>query len=644
MIEGVTPELDAGRFPIKRVPGEHVEVEADAFADGHEIITVVLKYKKENAVCWSETEMVALGNDRWRGKFAIAELGNYFYTVEGWVDPYRTWRCDLEKRIEAKEDISVELKVGRSLVEAAAGRASAGDAERLRQWAAEFGAGDQATVEARAECALDDGLSTLARRYPDRSFATTYCRELRVTVDPVLARTGAWYEMFPRSCPGKKASHGTFHDLQAQLQRIADMDFDILYLPPIHPIGRAYRKGRNNNPSCEPGEPGSPWGIGAAEGGHTSIHPELGTMEDFEHLVEQARNLRIEIALDIAFQCSPDHPWVREHPAWFRHRPDGTIQYAENPPKKYQDIFPINFESDDWMALWRELKGVIKFWIDHGVRIFRVDNPHTKSLLFWEWVIDEIRRETPEVIFLAEAFARPRMMYGLSKLGFNQSYTYFTWRTGKAELIEYFTELSKPPVKEYFRANLWPNTPDILPYHLQSGGKPAFAARVMLAATLGASYGIYGPAFELMESQPLKPGGEEYLRSEKYEIREWNLDQPENLTSLLTRLNRIRRENPALHTLDHLAFHATDNNSIIAYSKTTSSRDNVILVFVNLDPHNAQSGWSYLSLDKLGIKPGTPYRVHDLLTDAQYQWHGERNYVSLRPWDIPAHIFRVTPY
>lgn len=642
LIEGVVPEINAGRYPIKRVPGEKVVVEADVFADGHDLLSVVLKFRHERGTGWLESAMTPLGNDRWRGEFNITELGGYRYTIEGWMDHYKSWRSDLRKRLKAEQDVSVELMIGAQLVEAAAARASGADAQTLRTWAKEFSVGEKVTLAARTQRALDEQLAALTLKYPDRSHAAKYPLELRVAVDPVLARTAAWYEIFPRSCPGKKGAHGTFKDVEAHLPRVAEMGFDVLYLPPIHPIGKAFRKGKNNTPTCQPGEAGSPWGIGAAEGGHKAIHPELGTLDDFKRLVKQARELKIEIAMDIAWQCSPDHPWVREHPSWFKQRPDGTIQYAENPPKKYQDIYPINFESDDWQGLWQELKSVIEYWIGHGVTVFRVDNPHTKALPFWEWAIGEIRAAKPEIIFLAEAFTRPRVMYGLAKMGFNQSYNYFPWRNTKVELTEYLTELSQTPVKEFFRANLWPNTPDILPQILQFGGRPAFMTRLILAATLGTSYGIYGPAYELLENKPFKSGSEEYLDSEKYEIRHWDLNQPGNLTELISKVNRIRRDNPALHSNDHLVFHPTDNDQLIAYSKTTEALDNLVLTVVNLDPHHAQIGWVSLDLTKLGIEPDATYQVHDLLTDARYLWHGSRNYVELNPVaTVPAHIFRV---
>ncbi|HEY0256828.1 MAG TPA: alpha-1,4-glucan--maltose-1-phosphate maltosyltransferase, partial [Candidatus Methylacidiphilales bacterium] len=636
-------EIAGGRYPINRVPGESVVVEADAFADGHVLLTIILKWRHESEVIWHELPMEPLGNDRWRGEFNITLLGAYFYTIEGWLDHYKSWRGDLLKRIKAGQDVSVDLRIGGELVEATARRASRDEGRRLRKWAKDFSEGEEGTLESRTELALDEGMAALTLQFPDRSHATVYSHELRVAVDPVLARTGAWYELFPRSCPGKSGPHGTFKDVEAQLPRIAQMGFDVLYLPPIYPIGQAFRKGKNNNPNSEAGEPGSPWGIGSDQGGHKAIHPELGTLDDFRRLVNKARDLEIEIALDIAYQCSPDHPWVREHPEWFLKRPDGTIQYAENPPKKYQDIYPINFESDEWQDLWRELKDVIDYWIAQGVRVFRVDNPHTKALPFWEWAIGEIRQARPDVIFLAEAFTRPRVMYGLAKLGFNQSYNYFPWRNSKAELIEYFTELSKTPVREYFRANLWPNTPDILPYSLHHAGRSAFMSRFILAATLGSSYGIYGPAFELLESTPRDASSEEYLNSEKYEIRDWDLEQPGNLTDLISRLNHIRRENTALHRIDNLEFHHTDNDALIAYTKISDRGDNIILTVVNLDRDNVQSGWVHLALDKIGYRWDSTYEVHDFLTDARYVWHGGRNYVSLRPWEMPAHVFRIGP-
>ncbi|MBX3746133.1 MAG: alpha-1,4-glucan--maltose-1-phosphate maltosyltransferase [Verrucomicrobiae bacterium] len=641
-IEGVSPELDAGRYAIKRVVGERVEVEADIFADGHDVLAAVLRYRPGAAGEWQEERMTALGNDRWRAAFEVTEPGVAEYTLEAWVDAFETWRHDTEKKRKAGQEVSVELLAGAALMEAASGRAGGREGRWLKEEAAAVrGDGTGGAVEARAERAMGADLAEAMARHPDRRLATRYGRVLRVTVDPVLARFGAWYEMFPRSCPGRQGPHGTFRDVEAVLPRIADMGFQVLYLPPIHPIGRAFRKGRNNRTECEPGEPGSPWGIGGAEGGHTAIHPELGTLEDFRRLVGRARALGIELALDVAFQCSPDHPWVREHPGWFRKRPDGTIQYAENPPKKYQDIYPIDFETEDWRGLWEGLRGVFLYWLGQGVTVFRVDNPHTKALAFWEWAIGTIKAVHPEAIFLSEAFTRPKLMYALAKLGFTQSYNYFPWRNAKDELTEYFTELTSSPVREFFRPNLWPNTPDILTQYLQAGGRPAFMTRLVLAATLGASYGIYGPAFELCENRPRSAGSEEYLNSEKYEIRNWNWDAPGNLTELIRSVNRIRRENPALWANEGLRFHRTDNPQLIAYSKATASLDNILLVVVNLDPHHVQSGWLELPLDDLGIDRSGNFQVHDLLTDARYPWHGARNYIELNPQLLPAHIFRL---
>jgi starch synthase (maltosyl-transferring) len=644
LIEGVYPELNAGRYPIKRVPGERVVVEADVFAAGHDELSAILKYRHESGPEWHEILMSPLANDRWRAEFSVSELGSYLYTIAGWVDHFKTWRHDLRKRIAAGQDVSVDLLIGAKFVEEAAALAPHAEERELRDWARSFSEGVIATLDERAQAALDEEKALLVFNNADRSHASIYAPELRVTVDPVLARTGAWYEMFPRSSPGHRGAHGTFADVEGQLPRIAEMGFDVLYLPPIHPIGHTFRKGRNNNAEAQPDDPGSPWGIGSEQGGHTAIHPELGTIHDFKRLIARARELKLEIALDIAYQCSPDHPWVKEHPAWFRHRPDGTIQYAENPPKKYQDIYPIDFETEDREGLWEGLAGVVEYWVAQGVRVFRVDNPHTKTLPFWEWMIGRVRAANPEVIFLAEAFTRPRVMYALAKMGFNQSYNYFPWRNSKHELIEYLNEMARPHVVDFFRANLWPNTPDILPHPLQEGGRAAFMSRLILAATLGSSYGIYGPAFELQEHKTLRPGGEDYLNSEKYEIRDWNLGDPSSLSWLAAMLNSIRRENPALHDIRNLVFHHTESDMILAYSKATDDFSNVILVLVNLDWQYAQSSWVHLALDRLGLSPNTPYHAHDLLTGAEYQWHGDRNYVSLRPSDMPAHIFRVRRY
>jgi len=640
VIENISPQVDCGRFPAKRVIGESVCVEADVFADGHDAVAAVVLYRHESAAEWQAVPMVALGNDRWQGRFIVKLLGKYLFTVSGWVDHLESWRRGLVKKAEAGLATDLDLQQGAAIARAMAERAPEVDARRLREWAnaiADF-ARDR---EERIALAQSEELQELARKHVDPEIVLRHAPAYEVFVDREKARFSTWYEMFPRSAASRPGSHGTFKDVVALLPYVASMGFDVLYLPPIHPIGLTERKGPNNITKASENDPGSPWAIGGAEGGHKSIHPELGTMEDFRHLIAEAGELGIEIALDIAFQTTPDHPYVKEHPEWYLKRPDGTIQYAENPPKKYQDIYPFHFETDAWKALWKELRNVVDFWIATGVRIFRVDNPHTKPFAFWEWLITEVHRTHPDVIFLAEAFTRPKVMYRLAKGGFTQSYNYFPWRNTKRELVEYFTELSKPPVSEFFRANLWPNTPDILTEYLQFGGRPAFMVRLVLAATLGASYGIYGPAFELLENRPREPGSEEYLDSEKYQTRRWDRDRADSLQEIIARINRIRRENVPLQSDRGLIFHPTDNESLIAYSKTSGEAGDSILAVVNLDPHHAQSGWVTVDLETLGLPAEGNFQVHDLLSGARFLWRGARNYVSLDPGHSPAHVFRI---
>lgn len=639
VIEGVKPEIDAGRFAAKRVIGDVVRVEADIFTDGHDAIAAVLLYKHQKEAGWLEQPMQLDGNDRWWGEFPVSELGRYQYTFKGWVDHFETWRRDLSKRIAAEQDTPVDYQIGAGLVEAASKRATGADQALLRDCARLLNSDAPATDKRSA--ALAEDLNQAMRKWPDRSLATAYERTLEIVVDPVLGRFSAWYELFPRSTSPVSGEHGTFNTLSARLESIAALGFDIVYLPPIHPIGVQFRKGKNNSQTAEPADTGSPWAIGGVEGGHKGIHPQLGTIDDFRRLVAHASNLGLKIALDIAFQSAPDHPYVKDHENWFKKRPDGTIQYAENPPKKYQDIYPFDFETSDWKALWDELKSVFLFWIGHGVRVFRVDNPHTKPFPFWEWVITEIKREYPDVLFLSEAFTRPKIMYRLAKLGFSQSYTYFPWRNTKWELTAYLTELTKTDVREFFRPSQWPNTPDILTEFLQTGGRPAFLIRLILAATAGASYGIYGPAFELMEGRALRPGSEEYLDSEKYQIREWNLSSPDSLSEVIGLVNRARRENPALQNDWSIQFHNTDNDDLICYSKQSSDGENTVLVVVNLNPHYTHSGFVNLDLDLLKIDRDHPFQVHDQLTGARYIWHGPRNFVQLNPQSMPAHVFRI---
>ena len=629
-IEGVEPQVDAGRFAIKRVIGEKVVVEADIFADGHDRIAASLLYRWSGEPEWTSVPMEPVVNDRWRAEFRCASLGEYFYTIEAWPDPVATWRADLLKRIEADQDISIDLLIGAGLIADAASRARGESADRLWNWVSVLR--DDSGIERRKSAAMREDLLEIARAHPDPSFVTRYEKELAVAVDRERARFSSWYELFPRSC-------GTLRDCEQWLPYVASMGFDVLYFPPIHPIGRAFRKGRNNAVAAAPDDVGSPWAIGAKEGGHTAVHPDLGTLDDFRRLLRKAHDAGLEIALDLAFQASPDHPYVREHPEWFRARPDGSIQYAENPPKKYQDIYPFDFSTQSWADLWSELKSVADFWIDAGVRIFRVDNPHTKPFVFWEWMIREIRTRHPDVIFLAEAFTRPKIMYRLGKLGFSQSYTYFAWRNTKYELTSYFSEVAA--AVDHFRANLWPNTPDILTAALQSGRREAFQIRLILAATLGANYGIYGPAFELGEHAPREAGTEEYLDSEKYELKQWDIDSPNSLRPLIAQINEIRRQNKALHSDRHLMFHNADNPNLICYSKTDADASNSILTVVNLDPTAKQAGFVDLDLAALQLDAHAPFQAIDVLHGETYTWQGSRNYVELTPGSKPAHILRL---
>ncbi len=639
MIEGVTPQVDGGRFPIKRTVGENVVVEADIFCDSHDVLSGVLLWRGPSPEPWRESPMRFLVNDRWRSEFAITEAGRYRYTVEAWVDHFASWRRDLIKKFDADQDVSMDLLTGALLADKAAVGAS-GDDVRLLTESAQGLRSDREMAE-RIELALREEFFQLMSKYPDRRLAARYDTELEVVADRERARFSTWYELFPRSCVSEGNRHGTFGDCEARLPAIAAMGFDVLYLPPIHPIGTTHRKGRNNSTAALPDDPGSPWAIGSEDGGHTAVHPELGTLDDFRRLAVAARRHDMEIALDMAFQCSPDHPFVRQHPEWFHKRPDGSIQYAENPPKKYQDIYPLNFETEHWKELWTALRDVVLFWAEQDVRIFRVDNPHTKSFAFWEWMIREVKEAYPDVLFLAEAFTRPKVMYRLAKLGFTQSYTYFAWRNTAQEITSYFEELTGTEVREFFRPSLWPNTPDILTEFLQVGGRPGFVIRLVLAATLGAAYGIYGPAFELGEHRHLEWGGEEYLDSEKFEIRRWDVDRPDSLKAVITRVNRIRRENPALQSDRNLTFHPVENENLICYSKNTPDLSNIVLTVVNLDPHHTQGGRLDVPEEVVGIDSGRPYQVHDLLSDARYLWQGGRNYVELDPRVAPAQIFRI---
>ncbi len=635
-IEDISPQVECGSFPIKRTTGEKVRVSAFIFADGHDDVRAHLCYRRQDGE-WRETVMSHLGNDLWKADFRVESIGTYFYTIKAWIDHFSTWQRDLRKKFEAGHQVTSELLEGAAMIEEAVGRAEPPDREWLSTLAVKLRGGDSPDILIDLATASDT--SGIMSRYPDRSKETVAEPSFAVSVEPEIAGFGAWYEIFPRSLTSSPGRSGTFADLEKKIPEIIDLGFDVLYLPPIHPIGRTNRKGRNNQLTATREDPGSPWAIGSEEGGHKSVHPDLGTLEDFDHLVTTARTHGLELALDIAFQCSPDHPYVRDHPEWFRHRPDGTIKFAENPPKKYEDIYPFNFDCKEWRTLWQELQSIVVFWIKRGVRIFRVDNPHTKPLRFWKWLISEVRREYPDSVFLSEAFTRPRVKYALAKAGFSQSYTYFTWRNSKQQLTEYMQELVNTEVSEYFRPNFFANTPDILPEYLQFGGRPAFMTRLVLAATLSSSYGIYS-GFELLENEAL-PGSEEYLNSEKFEIKPRDWSKPGNLHAFIAKINAIRRTNPALAANRGLSFYPMDNEQVLFYGKQTEDLSNIILVAVNLDPHHVQDGWLQVPLEQFNIDDNEIFQVHELIGDSRYLWQGRNNYVRLDPASCPAQIFRV---
>jgi len=640
VITPVRPVVDCGRYPAKATVGEAVAVEADAFADGPDELRAEIRFRHADEPEWHTAPLEPVDNDRWRGEFPVPRPGCYWFRIVATVDAFAGWRRNLMERADSGPSLALELLVGAQLVHEAAARADGADRQRLAALADEIGRAD------RVELAQGGELAELMSRYldPDAAAASeTY----DVEVERARARFSTWYELFPRSASPDPTRAGTLADVQARLPYISRLGFDVLHLPPIHPIGTTARKGRNGVRVAGPGDPGSPWSIGSAAGGHTAVHPELGTLADFDRLVAAAAAAGIEIALDLTFQCSPDHPWVAEHPDWFRWLPDGSIRTAENPPKRYEDVYPLDFETADWRQLWEALREVVEFWIGHGVLIFRVDNPHTKPMRFWEWLIAVVRADHPDVIMLAEAFTRPRVMEHLAKVGFSQSYTYFTWRNTARELEEYLTELTRTPVADFLRPNFWPNTPDILHEELQRGGRPTFQARLVLAATLAASYGIYGPAFELMVREPREAGSEEYLDSEKYEVRFWNLDRPDSLADFVARLNAIRKDHPALQQDRTLHFHGVDNDRLIVYSKRACSapdgedRDDTVLVAVNLDPVSVQAGMVYLDLVALELDPTETFSLHDLLSGTRYEWTGKSNYIRLDPAAVPAHIFQL---
>lgn len=659
VVRVASPLVDGGARPAKGTVGERLRVEADAFIDGHDVLWCELRSRHGTSGRWTTDSMIATYDDRWFGALALSKTGCYQFVVRARVDAFARWREELRAWAAAGQDVSVHLLAGADLLEAAVAGARAADRRVLEELAgamrqaprglesdvagapARWRDDGQRKAPALGEILLSERLALVMGPLADPA-TTTDSPTFEVAVETERARFSTWYELFPRSAA--TTGHGTFADVRARLDYIDALGFDVLYLPPIHPIGLTARKGPNGTATAGAADVGSPWAIGAESGGHIAVHPDLGTLGDFRALVEDAASRGIDVAIDLALQASPDHPWVREHPSWFRHGPDGRIRFAENPPKRYEDIYPFDFESPDWRALWSALLDVVWFWLDQGVKVFRVDNPHTKPFAFWEWLLASVAEKAPDTIFLSEAFTRPRVMEELARIGFTQSYTYFTWRTSKWEIEQYFNELSGPGLASFFRPNLWPNTPDILSEELQSGGRAAFLSRLVLAATLGSSYGIYGPAFELQEHVPRSKGSEEYLRSEKYEVRSWDLDSPTSLQGFIALVNGIRRAHEALQFNDSLRFHWTDNDNLIAYSKTReleAGRDCIVTV-VNLDHHHVQSGWVGLDLEALGLRADRPYVAHDLLSDAHYVWSGGSNFVKLDPAEVPCHIFALS--
>lgn len=632
IIENVQPQIDGGRYPAKLTVGESVSVTADVFGDGHDHIRAQVLFRKETSESWSTLEMKPQWNDRWEARFQVQEKGFYFFTVRAWVDHFETWHDGFKKKTAAALDVRVELMEGAAFLQ------KIGKGDPYFQSLASL-LTDPGKYREAIEKVLSPAFGKLIHDHPLIEHETHYEKELRLIVEFRKANFSAWYELFPRSA-SLEGKHGSFRDVVRLLPRIASMGFDVLYLPPIHPIGKANRKGKNNNVHAEQGEPGSPWAIGNDAGGHKAIHAELGTLADFKLLIQEAKKQHIDIAMDIAFQCAPDHPYVKEHPQWFRQRPDGSIQYAENPPKKYQDIYPFNFESEDWKNLWQELLSVFEFWIEQGVKIFRVDNPHTKPIRFWQWLIAEVNRKHEDIIFLSEAFTRPRIMASLAKAGFTQSYTYFTWRVTKDEIVEYVNELVHGQSRYYFRPNFWPNTPDILPFHLQHQGENIFIVRLAMAATLSSSYGIYGPAYEFYDNEPM-PGREEYLNSEKYEIKKHDWKKTNRMTDIITILNQARKNHPALQSTWSLEFCAIQEPNLLAYLKTTEDLKDIFLVVVNLDPNQRHSGFVQIPKDKLRLGDTINIKLHDLMTDEHYTWTQEWNYVELDPFKMPFHLFRL---
>lgn len=634
VIDRVRPEVDCGRFAVKRIVGERVWIEADIICDGHEELECAVHVRHGESGSWRTIPLECQGNDLWTASFIPDALGLWQFFITARVDAFGTWLRDLHRRHDAGEHLRPELLTGSGMVSQAAHRAPPPVAAELEAIAAAIAGSSSPSV------AAEPRVAELMRLHADRRDETRLDPPRAIQVERPLARSSAWYEVFPRSW-GRGGAHGTLSDLADRLDYVAAMGFDVLYLTPIHPIGSSFRKGRNNSLAAAADDVGSPWAIGSQAGGHKAIHPQLGTFDDFERLRSRAATLGMELAIDLAIQCSPDHPWVKEHPEWFRRRSDGSIAYAENPPKKYQDIVPFDFQCDAWRQLWEALADVVRFWVDKGVRVFRVDNPHTKPFAFWEWLITGIHRTHPDVMFLSEAFTRPKTMYRLAKLGFTQSYTYFTWRTEKRETGDYLVEVSTPPISDYFRPNFWPNTPDILHATLQHGGRPMFLARLALAALGAANWGIYGPAMELMESQPVQPGSEEYLDSEKYEIKRWNLADPDSLAPFITRLNAIRRAEPAIHLARPAVLHPTDDDHLLAFSRFDAESGSRLLVVVNLDPGTRRTARISIDAAALGLPPEGTIDAHELIGGCTHRWTPGEAACECTP-EQPAVVYRLS--
>jgi len=636
VIDFISPQVNNGEFFIKRIVNEVVTINAHVLVDGHDVIAASVLYKHENARKWNEIRMHHVENDEWQAAFTVEKQGFYNYKVEGWVDYALNWQHGIERKIDDNQHVNSELLEGVEYLKPLLKKVLGSEKEYLLKCIDQF-ENESMYSEAISE-AVSPTLHNILVKFPTKLLANS-SKEYPVYVDRLKARFSTWYEFFPRSASEKEGVHGTFKDCEHLLSRVKQMGFDTLYFPPVHPIGEVNRKGKNNTTGAQEGDVGSTWGIGSKHGGHKDIHPQLGTLEDFKSLVQSAKKQGIEIAMDYALQAAPDHPWVKEHPSWFKWRPDGTVQYAENPPKKYQDILPIYWESKEFKDLWNECLDILLFWIDCGINVFRVDNPHTKPFYFWSWIISEVKKKHPDVIFLAEAFTKPKIMAQLAKQGFTQSYTYFNWRNSKHEFIEYMEELTKSDIKDYMQPNFWPNTPDINPYHLQGANESKHIQRYVLAATLSSSIGVYGPVFEYMLSDAL-PGKEEYLNSEKFQVSHYDWTQENKLTTIISRVNKIRHENEALQQTNSIAFCNIENDNLLAFYKWNNDKTNELLIIISLDPYYAQQGSLQLPMENLSLSHGDHIQIHDLITDSSYNWTSEWNFIELHP-TLPFHIFKI---